>query len=448
MKKTKLILPLVGISALGASVVAPLTTLTSCSFVGNVLNMWTDSNGEVYLGGFNPKASKEDIRKQCGDTLEIPKEVDHIIPYAFVNQDAQGNPTTTTIPSFIKYFKFEDGYRCKEIPKYAFFGAPFESVEINCERYDGMDPEGRPCARNVNGWGLTKLGYLSFFQTKNLKYIKLCATIKDIEKGDLGGQTDYQFVFGYSDTWPVTNYDEQVKTNLEILDLSDINFSVDQGDQLPGADGPFIYGNLYSTFKKEETETEKQYTKHVLMRAYNGCDGDQKMGDATYLNEINQYFGLPPVPFGPDGFKISVNGVGNTWSYEMGAINAKVYQTFNIGGTNYDGLSTACLTKEIPYPQSGFVGEICRPYFEFDMNNWKGSFGNKWKVCIVKDSQIKPIYSQSVNITLDGEEIDFTTDADGAIIINKELSQQSVLKIKFWANGQVMEAHVVLMEAN
>ncbi|MCQ3908835.1 MAG: hypothetical protein MJ200_04895 [Mycoplasmoidaceae bacterium] len=83
--------------------------------------------------------SDETIKKVFGDTLTIPKNVNYIIPYAFVDKKTM----KSTIPSFIKHFKFEEGYECKEIPEYAFYGAPFESIEIECERIDGFNEDGR-----------------------------------------------------------------------------------------------------------------------------------------------------------------------------------------------------------------------------------------------------------------------------------------------------------------
>ncbi|XQP55585.1 MAG: hypothetical protein ACOQNY_02135 [Mycoplasmoidaceae bacterium] len=440
--KTKLLMPILATTAVTAATVAPLVSLTSCSAtIWNVLNTWRDSNGRLYLGGMIKGVPEKTIRKVLGNTLTIPKEVEYITPYAFVDRETM----KTTLPSFIKNFRFEDGYKCKEIPEYAFYGAPFEKVIIEGERYDGVNGEVSPFGRHDDGWGLQSLGFASFFQDKELKYVKLPSNIRSVGAGNIGA-TYGQYVFGYS-TKPIEETtDSDITSDLEVIDLSDPNFyGGSSAEMLPNnANGDQMFGHAFSQYT---TDTTKQWKKQFLMRIYNGTDAPNRIGDIgtslDYLHRYQNFLYLQQAQeFNEEGFHIDgVNQDGNTWKFDAVYIPTKTYSKYKIDDRNVSGLSTTYpAEKFLDSGVSEWTNNIQRHKYEIDMANWKGSFGKNWKMYIVNGDI--PVYfkENSVVITLDDQQLspstDYSFEADGSILLKKGLSKKSKVKIMFWANGQ------------
>lgn len=444
MKTKKLLMPVLGVSAITAATVTPLMSLTSCgATIWNVLNMWYDSNGDLYLGGIKDGATERNVRSVFGDTLTIPKEVDYITPYAFVNKETM----ETTIPSFIKHFKFEDGYECKEIPDYAFFGAPFESVEIECKRCDGVSGIVQPFGREGGDWGLRSLGFASFFQTKQLKRVKICATIKSIgtgEMGDLWGQ----YIFGYS-TKPIeVTTEADITSDIEVIDWSDVCLNTTcVDDELPTSFN--LYQMFSNVFHQNTTETEKQWKKQFIVRTYNGSDGLDENGDradlVAYLNQFRAWFGLQPATDYTEDFfhidTINAGFTGNTWKFDAMYMPTKTYSTYKINNKDVIGLSTTYPAQKY-FTSSGintWGDDFQRHKYEIDMANWKGSFGDQWKMYIVDNNTAKEFKDISVVIALDGQElvkdVDYKYDLDNSILLMKKLSRDSKLTIKFWVSS-------------
>ena len=134
MKKSKLLIPLLGISTLAAAAL-PMTLATSCSAETNSVIPYSalkiDDKGALL--GF-----KDGVDLSKYDTLSIPATVTNVVGHAFF-RDANGDGLInegdfSTIPNNIKNLVFEVDSnhisQCGQIEQYAFALSPFKNVKL------------------------------------------------------------------------------------------------------------------------------------------------------------------------------------------------------------------------------------------------------------------------------------------------------------------------------
>lgn len=401
MKTKKLLMPILGVSAMAAVTATPLMSLTSCSpTVSDVLNMWNDGHGNVWLGGFKKGVSKGTIKKVFGDTLTIPKQVKYFTPYAFVDKDATGQPST--IPDFIKHFRFEDGYKCTEIADYAFYGAPFETVEFTCEREDGFESKGKGWDRPENGWGITTLGQQCFFETKKLKYIKFPGSLKKASEK----------CFGYTE-------DGIVKSNVTKLDLSDYNIDDSSMDALVTD-----FHKAVSIFPFETPATTQG---EILLRSYNGTDSLKLLtGEGEYKTRMDMcrsafgYLGQPEYTWDSIEF--------GSWTIVYPAmINMNQFGVYPVDGSMVKGISTE---RQMWSRTPDFMGDKRPIKLKVDLTKWRPNLPNVLR--LYSPATIKQ--TENLKVLVDGVELqssDFKRIDGNHIDVYKRLSKKSSLEFQF-----------------